>query len=131
MLLQDGPDASQGVLPLQIKAKLGQKAYTATRDRILRHMETFVEDIYDLHRLTRRQHHLEGILEDRERYVAELHRLTAPSAEPEGPEAAAEPEGAAEVDHFPHPSSLSFSSYVVRPLTLRHGGPGRSQGYCV
>ncbi|CAL5223612.1 g6152 [Coccomyxa viridis] len=82
--------------PAKIKAKLGQKAYTATRDRILRHMETFVEDIYDLHRLTRRQHHLEGILEDRERYVAELHRLTAPSAEPEGPEAAAEPEGAAE-----------------------------------
>lgn len=60
MLSQDGPDASQGGMPLQIKVKLGQKAYAATRDRILRHMETFVEDIYDLHRLTRRQHHLEG-----------------------------------------------------------------------
>ena len=79
--------------PCRSKPSLGRKAYTATRDRILRHMETFVEDIYDLHRLTRRQHHLEGICEDRERYVAELHRLTAPSAEPERPEDAAEPEG--------------------------------------
>ena len=92
---------------MQIKAKLGQKAYTATRDRILRHMETFVEDIYDLHRLTRRQHHLEGICDDKERYAAELHRLTAPSAEPERPEAAAEPENVPEVVHFLYFPSLA------------------------
>ena len=101
MLLQDGTDASRGIMPLQIKAKLGEKAYTATRDRILKHMEVFVEDIYDLHRLTRRQHHLEGICEDRERYAAELRRLTAPSPEPERLEDAAEPEEAEEVRIFP------------------------------
>ena len=97
MLLQDGTDATRGVAPLQVKAKLGQKAYTATRDRILKHMEVFVENIYDLHRLTRRQHHLEGICEDRERYAAELHRLMVPSSAPERLEDAAEPEEAAEV----------------------------------
>ena len=104
-------------MPLQIKAKLGQKAYTATRDRILRHMETFVENIYDLHRLTRRQHHLEGICDDKERYAAELHRLTAPSAEPERPEAAAEPENVPEVCTAFTFQALLHSTYVVQPLT--------------
>lgn len=76
-------DASPRIMSSQIKAKLGRKAYSAVRRRILEHMEVFVENIYDLHRLTRRQHHLEGICEDKETYAAELARLVAPaSADP-------------------------------------------------
>ena len=97
---QDETDASPGILSSQIKAKLGRKAYLAVRRRILEHMEVFVENIYDLHRLARRQHHLEGICEDQETYAAELARLVAPasayppSAEPE-PAAAVAAAGAA------------------------------------
>ena len=101
MLFQDDTDASPGLLPLQIKAKLGQEVYAAVRDRILEHMETFVENIYDLHRLTRRQHHLEGICEDQEKYAAELRRLVLPLPEAEGPAAAAEPEQALQVRSSP------------------------------
>ena len=97
---QDETDASPGIVSSQIKAKLGRKAYSAVRRRILEHMEVFVENIYDLHRLARRQHHLEGICEDKETYAAELARLVAPasanppSAEPE-PAAAVAAAGAA------------------------------------
>ena len=101
MLFQDSTDASQGLLPLQIKAKLGPEVYAAVRDRILEHMETFVENIYDLHRLTRRQHHLEGICEDQEKYAAELQRLVSPLPEPERAAAAAEPEQALQVRSAP------------------------------
>lgn len=73
-------DACKGIVPLQVRARLGNEAYAAVRERILEHMEVFVENIYDLHRLTRRQHHLESICEDKDAYAAELHRLVSPEA---------------------------------------------------
>ncbi len=103
---QDDTDASPRVMSTQIKLKLGRKAYSAVRQKILKHMETFVENIYDLHRLTRRQHHLEGICEDKEMYAAELARLVAPAAadlppgEPE-PSAAVATAGAAPLAEKP------------------------------
>lgn len=44
---------------------------------MLHHQETFVEQLYDLHRLVRRQQHLEANCRQREAYNAELHRLVS------------------------------------------------------
>ena len=100
-------------MPLQVRAKIGGEAYSAVRDRILEHMETFVENIYDLHRLTRRQHHLESICEDKEKYAAELHRLVSPSAE-------LETAGTENVEAAPEPAAEAEKVHEVPVLPLSH-----------
>jgi len=130
LLLQDEMDTSLALMPLQIRAKIGGEAYSAVRDRILEHMEAFVEHIYDLHRLTRRQHHLESICEEKDKYAAELHRLVSPSAEPEtaeaenvepAPEPAAESEKVDKVPIAPLSClSAPFISCILSDFSPRH-----------
>ena len=86
---------------LQVKSRIGKQAYAAVRQKILRHMEAFVENIYDLHRLTRRQHHLESICEDKGAYRAELQGLVLP---PDGQEKAATGGSPKKVDEVPCPN---------------------------
>ena len=82
---------------LQVKSKIGKQAYAAVRQKILEHMESFVENIYDLHRLTRRQHHLESICDDKEAYAAELQSLMLPSGAQEKAATGGSPEKVEEV----------------------------------
>ncbi|BDA48508.1 hypothetical protein COCOBI_12-1880 [Coccomyxa sp. Obi] len=55
--------------------RMGQQAYDDLRELVLHHQETFVEQLYDLHRLTRRQQHLEANCGQRAAYNAELQSL--------------------------------------------------------
>lgn len=57
--------------------RIGQEAFSALRDAVLEHEETFVEQIYDLHRLIRRQRHLEANCKQPAAYNAELQRLVS------------------------------------------------------
>ena len=82
---------------LQVKSKIGKQAYAAVRQKILEHMEAFVENIYDLHRLTRRQHHLESICGDKEAFAAELQGLMLPTGVQEKAAIGGTPEKADEV----------------------------------
>ncbi len=56
---------------------MGQQAYDDLRELVLHHQETFVEQLYDLHRLTRRQQHLEANCGQRAAYNAELQSLVS------------------------------------------------------
>jgi hypothetical protein len=60
-----------------VKNKIGQEEYDKLRGVVLHHQETFVEQLYDLHRLVRRQQHLEANCRQRPAYNAELQRLVS------------------------------------------------------
>ena len=61
----------------QVISRMGQQAYDDLRELVLHHQETFVEQLYDLHRLTRRQQHLEANCGQRAAYNAELQSLVS------------------------------------------------------
>ncbi|KAK9917418.1 hypothetical protein WJX75_004172 [Coccomyxa subellipsoidea] len=73
---QQGAGLPAGLLVSEkVKNKIGQEEYDKLRGVVLHHQETFVEQLYDLHRLVRRQQHLEANCRQRPAYNAELQRL--------------------------------------------------------
>ena len=79
-----------------------------------------MENIYDLHRLTRRQHHLEGICEDKEAYRAELQELLSPQGGQEEAATGGSPEKVAEVlfPRWTHVCRNPDSACIILPLRL-------------
>ena len=61
----------------QVMRRIGKEAYGDLQQTIIGHQEVFNQQIYELHRLTRQQRHLEAPIKDGAPYQAELARLAA------------------------------------------------------